>query len=223
MTHTLATIDHRTSAPPPYPTALINVLPGHQGKRLMLRPTLPQDRDALHAFYAGLTRDTLFRRFHCAFSHLSKERLISLSDLSKVDHQRVLMLVVTYAKGHSGHETVVAHAGWERVKPDSAEFALVVADAWQGHGLGRALLDALIMGAHQRQVNGLTATVLPGNEGMLHLARRRGFWLATNRDENGAIVVAGQVPRLLAQKPCSLSPSRPWWKRFGLVRIEGQA
>lgn len=57
----------------------------------------------------------------------------------------------------------------------TAEFALSVADAWQGQGIGRAVLAGIRLRAFGRGVDVLHGEVLRGNDRMLALAGRAGF------------------------------------------------
>ena len=58
---------------------------------------------------------------------------------------------------------------------DTAEFALAVADAWQGKGLGRLLLERLREEARKAGYRALYGTILQANHDMLDLAARLGF------------------------------------------------
>ena len=58
---------------------------------------------------------------------------------------------------------------------DTAEIAVTIADAWQGCGLGRLLLERVIDAARRNGVRRLTGDVLAANARMLALARRFGF------------------------------------------------
>jgi acetyltransferase len=51
----------------------------------------------------------------------------------------------------------------------------VVADAWQGRGIGRRLVAALIDAAKARGLRAMEGEVLPANEAVLRLARSLGF------------------------------------------------
>ncbi len=51
--------------------------------------------------------------------------------------------------------------------PEAAEFAVVVADAWQGRGVARMLMTRLIDCARARGLKRLEGTVLRSNHNML--------------------------------------------------------
>jgi acetyltransferase len=85
-----------------------------------------------------------------------------------------MAFVATLPEG--GAETEVAVARYVS-NPDgeSCEFALVVADNWQGRGLGRRLMEQLIDVARARGLRSMVGHVLAENRGMLALAQKLGF------------------------------------------------
>jgi acetyltransferase len=58
---------------------------------------------------------------------------------------------------------------------ESAEFAVVVADAWQGRGVARMLMGRLIGSARLRGLSRLEGAVLRGNSNMRHFTEALGF------------------------------------------------
>ena len=76
----------------------------------------------------------------------------------------------------------------------------MVADAWQGLGVGSAVMRALTAGARARGVTSLTMDVLPGNHRMLALIARH--WPAA-RIEHSADFATFRVrlPRPSRQRP----------------------
>src|SRR5207247_3925657 len=64
-------------------------------------------------------------------------------------------------------DEIVAVAGWDRVVGDevgeSAEIAVLVEDAWQHHGLGRALVRMLSVDAAHHGITVIMATILSEN------------------------------------------------------------
>ena len=80
-------------------------------------------------------------------------------------------------------ETLLGVARYVLDKGDqAAEFALVVADSWQGRGIGRRLLAKLIEAARRRGVKVLYGDILATNRPMLALVSKLGFQLSRHED-----------------------------------------
>ena len=58
---------------------------------------------------------------------------------------------------------------------ESAEFAIVVTDAWQQRGVASQLMKALIASAARKGLRSLQGVVLRSNQNMLHFVQRLGF------------------------------------------------
>jgi len=88
---------------------------------------------------------------------------------------------------HEGHFIAV---GRYAPNPDgeTAEFALVVADAWQGKGLGRVLLERLCKYARAAGYRALYGHILQANHAMLDLAQRLGFKQVSMEDGEATLV-----------------------------------
>jgi acetyltransferase len=79
-------------------------------------------------------------------------------------------------------ETLIGVARYVR-DGESAEFAIVVADAWQGRGIGSRLLDKLIDVARRRGLKQLYGDILGTNLPMLELVRKLRFQLRRNEED----------------------------------------
>jgi acetyltransferase len=55
------------------------------------------------------------------------------------------------------------------------EFAIVVSDHIQGHGIGSELLQRLVNIGRKEGLNRITGSVLSENRGMLHVCQKLGF------------------------------------------------
>ena len=64
-----------------------------------------------------------------------------------------------------------------------AEFAVVVRDAWQGKGIGATLMKHLIFIAEKQSLKAVWGTILPQNRQMLKLARKMGFAVCSDPEE----------------------------------------
>ena len=93
-----------------------------------------------------------------------------LARFTQLDYDRELALVAVF----DGEFIAVG-----RYAPDAdgltAEFALAVGDAWQGKGVGRALLERLCDAARDAGYQALYGHILDANREMLELAARLGF------------------------------------------------
>jgi acetyltransferase len=78
------------------------------------------------------------------------------------------------------------------VNPDqeSAEFAVVVTDAWQGRGVARELMQALIACARRKGLQRLVGTVLRANVGMLRFSQALGFEVHDDPEDPDQVSVA---------------------------------
>jgi acetyltransferase len=92
----------------------------------------------------------------------------------QVDGECEVTLVATTLR--DGRESQIGVARFVREACGAtAEIAVVVADAWQGRGLGRRLLDALIAAARRRGVRRLVGITLSDNVAMIAPAHALGF------------------------------------------------
>ena len=97
-----------------------------------------------------------------------------------VDYSRDMALAAT---AMLDGETLLGVARYVRDKDNqAAEFALVVADSWQGRGIGSRLLAKLIEAARRRGVKRLYGDILAMNRPMLALATKLGFKLGRHED-----------------------------------------
>jgi GNAT superfamily N-acetyltransferase len=86
------------------------------------------------------------------------------------------------------------------------ELALLVGDAWQGQGLGKRLLSALIVEARRRQVGRLVGHISVDNRPMLALARNCSFSIARDPGDSSICVATLDLP--LRQG------NRSWWSKW---------
>ncbi len=129
------------------------------------RPVQPDDGALFRRLWPRLSPDTVYRRFHSPLHGLPREAVERLVTVDHDSREAVAAVV--------GGE-IVGVARYDRFldDPATAEFAIVVEDAWQGLGVGRQLLLELSELARERGVAVLTATVQPDNERVLGLIRR---------------------------------------------------
>jgi acetyltransferase len=196
---TLTAITGKGGRPPLPRSGLISLA---DGRRVSVRPSVPQDIDLLRAFFAALSDQGRYFRFMTKLGELSEIMARRFADADQVRHVALLACATT-----GGGETVVGEARYVLGSddPDSAEFAVAVAADWQGLGLARALVARLSGHAAAAGVRRLVADTLAGNAAMLELARAAGFTVSGNG-----------VDRRLLRLVKELTPTaqREPWQRF---------
>jgi acetyl coenzyme A synthetase (ADP forming)-like protein len=160
-----------------------HVLP--DGTTVVIRRIRPDDRERLLAMWERTSEGSRRARFHGPFD-VTPENVGRFTDL---DPDLQLALVAT--RGRGADERILGVARYER-DPDQrehAEFAALVEDAAQGHGIGTALIRNLATEALQAGVRQLSGDVLTDNARMLNLVRELGLEYDARRDEySGAVV-----------------------------------
>lgn len=138
------------------------------GRRVRVAPVRPHDAPAERDFVGTLSLTSRYRRFHFGLRELSPEASREMTEVDHHDH-------VAFVARPLDSAVIVADARYVR-RADSAdaEFAIAVADAWQGVGLGRALLMHLIEHARAQGVGRLFGDVLWGNAPMFAMVRSLG-------------------------------------------------
>lgn len=143
---------------------------------IRLRPIRAEDFALEKAFVDELSPATGYQRF-MSTRRLSTDEIRRLTD---IDREREAALIATTTV--DGRERQIGVARYVKVSESEAEFAIVLADAWQRRGLGAKLLATLISTARYRGVRRLVGTTFSENSGMLALARRLDFTLARHPD-----------------------------------------
>ncbi len=93
---------------------------------------------------------------------------------TRIDFSRDMALIASATI--EGAETAIGVARYARLADDViCEFAITVADAWQGCGIGRKLLAMLVDSARGHGLRQIIGDVLATNTPMLHLARSQEF------------------------------------------------
>jgi acetyltransferase len=151
----------------PYPAELETEIVLRDGTRVAVRPMRPEDVDLEKRFFDGLSERSRYQRF---MQHLPQLPPKMLARFTQLDYDRELALVALV-----GNEFIAVGRYTPNLDGETAEFALVVADAWQAKGLGRVLLGRLREEAGKAGFKALYGNILEANHEMLDLARRLGF------------------------------------------------
>jgi acetate---CoA ligase (ADP-forming) len=156
------------------------------GSTVRVRPVRDGDREALRAFFDGVSQDAIWFRF------FTMANLDWATDwAADVDYRDRFGLVVETGSPRQ----IVAHAVYVR-DGDCAEVAFLVSDAQQGQGIATILLAHLAARAAAHGITTFVADVLPANHRMIAVFRESGFAVDVRRTRDSVRV----------EFPTSLSP-----------------
>jgi RimJ/RimL family protein N-acetyltransferase len=153
----------------------------HDGTRILLRPIEPEDKARLSAALGRLSRETIRRRFFAAKPRFSSGELRYLTE---VDGRNHIALVALPA---DDPDSIIAVARCVRLPDtaDTAEFAIVVGDPFQGRGLGTLLARELAAAARAAGIRRFAATMLGDNDAIRRLMRTITAHLELDRMDHG--------------------------------------
>jgi GNAT superfamily N-acetyltransferase len=143
------------------------------GSRVIIRPGLRSDRALLVKEFEHLSPESRYRRFFAPVKTMSDTLLDYLTSIDYVDHFAWAALAAE--PGPGGEVRGVGVSRYVRLEdPAAAEMAVTVVDDWQGRGLGRVLLDALVLEALENGITRLEGDVLFENRPMQEMLRQTG-------------------------------------------------
>ena len=169
----------------PYPTHLVSHWQLADGADITIRPIRPEDAEIEQEFVRGLSEESRYFRFMNAVQELTPTMLVRFT---QIDYSREMALIATTEEHGKEVELGVTRF---TINPDgeSCEFALVVADAMRGKGLGHKLMTALLDAARSKGLKTMQGEVLKNNSSMLHLMDRLGFNAETSAEDGDIKIV----------------------------------
>ncbi len=130
-------------------------IPCGTGRSVSIRLIEPTDAEPLRAFYAALSPEVRRRRFLGASSGIRANQADRFAN--------ELGVVALLHEQGPDDGALVGHGCLPLIEPHIAEAAFVVSDAYQGAGIGRALLAAAITAARESGIRRLVATMFADN------------------------------------------------------------
>ena len=141
------------------------------GSEVLIRPIGSQDAAAERAFIESLSPQSRRNRFLGQIAHPSDELIHQLTD---IDYVNDVALVAITPEGTDYRIVGVSRYAVDPTRK-ACECAVVVADNWQGKGLGTALMGHLKTLATERGLLSMTSIDLAENWEMRDLASALGF------------------------------------------------
>jgi acetyltransferase len=168
----------------PYPAHYEQVWPLPGGGEYTVRPIQPDDAQMLQDLMHHLSPESRYFRFVSSIAELPPSML---ARFTLIDYDREMALVAIHKERTAGADGEITET--ERIvgvsryitNPDqsSCEFSLVVADNFNGKGLGSRLMQSIMDVARDKGLTEIDGLVLANNPGMLKLMRSLGFVVKT--------------------------------------------
>lgn len=181
---------HPLYLPPPYQdSAESGGVILRDGTTAMIRVAMPEDREALKAFFGRLSLESKRRRFF-SFADPGMKLVDSLCDSSDPRSKLTLIVLRTV----TGTPTIIATGSYVAQAEQTAEVALTVDDAFQGKGLGTLLLERLALLAVRNGIVRFWALTSTENRQMMEVFRNSGFQLHEKQDGGYAEIALSVEP-----------------------------
>ncbi len=141
------------------------------------------------AFVRNLSAESKFNRFMGEIAELTHDQLY---DFTHPDPKRGAAYVVIRSTAAGEEEIGVARYVVD-ASGESCEFAVTIADAWQGKGVARRLMEALLRDARAHGLKRMEGFVLGSNTRMLEFAHKLGFTTHFDAGDPGVRVVRREL------------------------------
>ncbi|MFA6376695.1 MAG: GNAT family N-acetyltransferase, partial [Candidatus Paceibacterota bacterium] len=177
---------------PPKPYAHLAILPYAKeyeshitiggGQKVFLRPIMAEDEPRHREFLNNLSEDSKRFRFFGAAENFDAK---FARHFTQIDYERETAIIAEIEI--NGKKTTIAAARLIEEEPNvTAEFAIVVADAWQNKGLGKKITDHVIHIARQQGLKKIYLSFLNDNYAIKALVKKEGFKITENEDSGYA-------------------------------------
>jgi acetyltransferase len=160
----------------PYPQEYASTWTSNNGTTLTIRPIRPEDEPLMVKFHLTLSEETVRLRY---FGAAKLEKRIAHERLTRIcfnDYDREIALVAVRQNPDTKEDEIFGIGRLIKAYNGSeAQFAILISDEFQGHGLGTHLLSRLVEIGRQEGIDRIIGHILPENHLMQQVSRKVGF------------------------------------------------
>ena len=178
---TLSTDATQSLAICPYPKELEEDVVLRNGRKVLFRPIRPEDESTHKEFDLAMSKEDRYKRYFAELPHFSHEQL---AHQTQIDYNREMAFIATAKNENGDFYTLGVVRAIFAVDGLEAEFAMAVRSDEKSQGLGTLLLEKMIRYCKTKNLQRLTGVTMLENAGMANLARKLGFTVKFDRDED---------------------------------------
>ena len=161
---------HMAIMPCPTDMAMNYQLPNRTD--VVIRPVMPEDAPLMQTMVKNLSEESRYFRYLSNIKQLPHNLLVRFTQL---DYDREMAFVMV-RRDEENKEEMLGVARYTTEPDDiSCEFAVEVADDWQGNGIASILMQKLFIAAKEQGLDTMHGEVLSSNEQMRHFVKKMGF------------------------------------------------
>jgi acetyltransferase len=164
----------------PYPEKYVRQMKLHDGTNVTLRAIKPEDEPLWLEMIGNCSKESLYSRFRYFFHWQSHE---AATRYCYIDYDREVAIVVE--RTENGKKQLLG-VGRLVADPDheTAEYAILIVDAWQQKDLGNILTDYCMEIASSWKLKRFVAQTTTDNKRMITVFRKRGFDISINSSDS---------------------------------------
>ena len=165
-----------------YPAQYESTFTLDDGTDIHVRPIRADDIDHMAKLFEKFSPETIYFRFFSAMRSMPIDRLKKFCD---IDYENQMALVAYIVE--SSDESLLGVARYVVIPEErnAAEFAVVVADAWQNRTIGTNLLQRLVDVAKEQGIETFVGLVMDANRKALGIIKNSGYKFKESAFEPG--------------------------------------
>jgi len=155
----------------PYPKKYETLWKLRDGRTVLLRPIKPEDEPLWLEMFQNFSKDSIRYRFFSIIKDTSHEMRVRYCN---IDYDREIAIVAELTE--NGRKKILGVARVP-IEPDkkTGEIAVIVADPWQGLGLGSKMVDYMIEICKDKKLETIYGYMLGDNYRTINLMKKMGF------------------------------------------------
>jgi acetyltransferase len=156
------------------------------GTDVTIRPICPADEERMVKFHQTLSEDSVQLRYFHAIGLESRTAHLRLSHICSPNSNEIVLVAERHSYDAEDGQIIAVARLSKAADTNEAEFAILVSDQFQHHGLGTVLLRLLTQLGRQARLARINAYILPENVDMQDVAKRAGYKL--EKEPDGALL-----------------------------------